>query len=242
VSSGSQNRQVELISPWARLCLLLAAVPLVVCLFAGSVAGDTDEVTEATAKELFSSAFEKGVGARERIAILKELVSDYGKSKWADDALWAISELASRSKNSRVALKYKLTLVKDYPGCRIEKETEGLALYRKSRLPSMLRVIESTGHHVVKRGRRYHYYNPLPMVMNQDIAVVYLRRRQEQSALKYYKAALKAAPPGGILREMLSKKVKRLDAKVADKKKSKSLKKEDDSRSEKLTSAKSGEK
>jgi hypothetical protein len=190
----------------------MAAV--VVVLWVGGVRA-ADEVTEAASLELFRSAFAAGVPPRRRVEILERVAVEYPKTRWADDALWILSEYARKAGRPRTALKYSQELIENYPKCRLEGPTRTLEVYVDSRIPQVVRVIEKTGHHVVQRGRRLYRYNPLPMVVHEDIAIELLKWRQPGKALEHLESALKAGPPGGLYIEFLQRRIKDVREDVA---------------------------
>lgn len=170
---------------------------------AASLCRAADEVTEAAAEELFRTAFEPGVPAQERVDVLKQVMGEFVETVWSDDALWALSEIAEQARKPRTALKYRLKLMEKYPKASLEPYTRHLELYEKSRIPQVLRVIELQGRHIIHFQKRLIRYNPLPMIMHEDIAITFVQWKQTAAAKKHIEEALKVSPGDGVYVDIL---------------------------------------
>jgi len=245
---------------------LLAGVLLLVAPVVPRDSGD--EVSEAVAEKAFKEVFAGGSEPDEGLDILKNIVREYGGTRWADDALWVLAETSARRGHEKSALLYRRMLTKrPVPPC-LERFTRGLRIYAASRIPSLLFMLDATGQRYRRPealpargsspgesppdhagGRQWYYrrveevnpglnpiyvrvyrpagprpgggrgqlleFNPLPMVIHEDLAISYGRLGLHRLALQEYQRALAAAPDHALFqdryRQSIEKTAKRVE-------------------------------
>lgn len=177
-----------------------------------------DDAIEEAARVRYADAFSTGVRPKERVEILTKLVKECPGSRWADDALWILAEIAQRSGQAEQAIKHRLSLVARPDKPKLESYTESLDIYALSRIPRVVRLLELTGRRYSRKGKRVLTFNPLPMVTHEDIALGYERLRDYEAAIRHYRLALPQTPKGGLLRRQFGRHIVRLEKKQATKK------------------------
>ncbi len=187
------------------LCVGLGAIPL---------AGAADEETEAQARRFYASAFRDDLGADERAAALEALAKDYADTRWADDALWVLGEMADRGGDRRRAILFRRQLLQRQSPPQLEELTRSLPVYRHSRIPQALFVLDLTGKSYRKDGGWGLPFNPVPMMACEDLAFDYEGMELFELALREYRRAARAAPPGGLFRRTYERHARRLEKKI----------------------------
>jgi len=216
--------------------VLLALISLV-CALPLSVA--EDEVTEAEVQEEFMRAFGPGLKLKERVDIFVGIVSEYPESAWADDALWVLSQIASMTAHREEAIRFRKRLLEGEEAPQLETFTRGTWIYRSSRIPAVMWVLDRTGHRyqreearekvlrvVPQRGKpgkvvvlvRTVPFNPLPMLLNEELAALYEQEGRDKEALCRYREALKCAPQGGLFADIYQQRIERLEQEIERKK------------------------
>jgi len=180
-----------------------------------------DEVKEAEAQKQFEQAFDLGLKLKKRVEILQKVVSEYPESAWADDALWALGEIASRYGFEKYAVRFRQELVERKDTPKLERFTGTTWIYHQSRIPGVLWILERTGHRYrrEKMSEKAIAFNPLPMVVNEDLALAYRQRGKPEEALNYYRKALTCAPEGGLFASIYQRRIKRLEEEIETKRK-----------------------
>jgi len=223
----------------ADLCrkVVLLVLVLVVCTLPLNAA--EDEVTEAEVQKEFMRAFGPGLKLKERVDVFVGIVSEHPESVWADDALWVLSQIASMTAHREEAIRFRERLLEGEEAPQLETFTKGTWIYRSSRIPSVLWVLDRTGHRyqrvetkekalrvVPQRGKpgkvkvlvRTVPFNPLPMVLNEELAGLYEQEGMDEEALYRYRQALKCAPQGSLFANIYQQRIERLERKIESKK------------------------
>ena len=194
-----------------RIWLFLLAVSLA----PAGVARAADDATERAARARYTEAFLEEVRPPECVEVLEEVVRQYPKSVWADDALWALGEIADRTGRDHKAILYRQALMARSERPKLEDDTKRLSLYESSRLPRIVRLLEMTGTRYRRKGIRAVAFNPLPMVAHEEIALGYSKLHRYDLAARHYKLARREAPDSELLRERLERQIERMEQKQA---------------------------
>jgi len=189
--------------------MVALAGAVLLCAFATPVLAE-DEVSEAKAEKLFRSAFDKKAMPYERFAALSSVVKRHKKSKWADDALWTLSQWELRRKHINHAMRLMTNLADSFPRCELEEFTMYQDVYRQSRIPRVLHMIKVSGYGHIGVGAdgKVITLNPVPMVLYEDLARLWLAKKHYRNSLKYYELALQYGPVGGFYKKTLVNRVK----------------------------------
>ncbi|MFP4029421.1 MAG: hypothetical protein ACLFWL_16665 [Candidatus Brocadiia bacterium] len=195
-----------------RICSVLISIYFVIMSFA-PVYG-ADDATEEKARRAFIKGLRSGVEIEEREKIFLNVAKDYPDTRWADDAIWLLSELASgRDKRARaVLLRRELVDREEFP--KLEKPTEATPVYRRSRLRQIVFLLENMGHRFRRReGLKIETFNALPMSLHEALAVDYIAMDKLKMARHEYKEALKLAP-GEFFKRMYRRRLKGLEKEI----------------------------
>jgi len=193
------------------------ALALVICLavMAARHADCADGATEQEAQGLYAQALNVALTPGERISILEQVAKDYADTRWADDALWVLGEMAHGSGDTRRAILFRRQLLeRDSPPC-LEAFTRSQRVYARSRVPHVLFVLERTGHLYRTEGRQAVQFNPLPMITCEELALAYEDMGLLELALRDYRRAIAAAPPGDLYARLYARRAERLERKIA---------------------------
>ncbi len=173
-----------------------------------------DERTEEAAREKYESAFDEGRKARERVQTLETVVRDYCNTSWGDDALWLLGELADRYGYRKRAIHYRreLMALKETPA--LEAFTRSQRIYRRSRIPQILSVLNRSGHSHKAVGGKVLIFNPLPMAVHEKLASDYARLGMSEAALAHYRQALAGTPSECLYAEHYRKRIAELEEKL----------------------------
>jgi len=154
---------------------------------------------------LFKSAMAADLDLDHRLATLADLAKRHPRSRWADDAVWAMGELCAQHKRRDEAIEHKIRLVKRYPRCVLQPYTKTTTVYRKSFVPVLEKLFHSTGHARVGKNRRVAFVSAAPTAVNHDLAGMYERRGDYKQAKRYYEACLRRLPKEGVLARFIRK-------------------------------------
>jgi len=194
------------------IALIVAAC---VAIWAIQQADCADEATEQEARQLYAQAFEDPLTPGECMAVLEQLAKDYADTRWADDALWALGEMAHGKGDTRSAILFRRQLLEGYSPPCLEPYTRSLRIYLRSRVPRVLFVLEQTGQLYHMEGRQAVQFNPIPMLTREELALDYERMGLLEMALREYQRAIAAAPPDGPLARLYARRLERLKKEVA---------------------------
>jgi hypothetical protein len=164
----------------------------------------------------------------ERVRLLERIAKEHPDSEWADDAVWVLGEAARREERLGRVLYYWQFLLGRWPGARLEDYTRSLQVYRDSPMPAIESMLRAQGQGYVRRQepviegsrgsmhllRNAQRFNALPMTVWTELAECYRRLDKPRLALRCYRKALQAAPPGGSLRRRCQRNVERLEGYV----------------------------
>jgi tetratricopeptide (TPR) repeat protein len=163
------------------------------------------------AERLFRRAFEPGVAAEDRVTLLTRVVKDHTDSEWADDALWILGETARREGDAQRLVCCWHLLLGRWPRVLLQDYTQTLEVYRHSRARNIRVLLEaegsaysSTAMVVGANERRTSFvysnaaaFDPIPMLVWEDLAECYAELGRTEMALKAYDMALEKAPAEG---------------------------------------------
>jgi len=194
-----------------RTALFLA---LTFAALAGHPLRAADQATEEQARERYESAFEPGLQLQERTDILESVAKDYADTRWADDALWVLGEVASRSGDLRRAILFRRQLLERDRMPELEPYTRSRWIYRHSRVPGALYVLEHTGHAYTAKGIRAVPFNPIPMLTCEALAQDYERLGLLELAYREYRRAAAAAPQDGLFSSIYEARAERLRRRI----------------------------
>lgn len=194
------------------LCLALAH-----CCWGASPTAD--EITDGKAQALFQHSFSPNLKLKHRRKALCRVVADYKNTRWADDALWVLAELADGTGHRVRTLQYREKLLKNATTPKLEAFTKTTKVYRDSRLPIIVRVLELTGRCYLQDKKKRTpvnppKFNPLPMVLHDQVGLAYTRMQKLKEALRQYKAAQKASPKRGLFWRHYQKTIRDLERKI----------------------------
>ena len=179
--------------------------------------------------ERFRRAISDQLAFAERVALLESISKEHPECEWADDALWVLGEWARRQRAPAKMLYYWQYLMSAHPGVALEPYTRSLAVYERSLLPQVRRMLiaegvaysaeqprllegKSGGFHVFENASRF---NATPMVVWGEIAATYEMAGKPRLSLKAYRKALDRAPATGYWREIYTKRLEALQSKLA---------------------------
>ena len=194
-----------------------------------------DEVTEAEVQQKYMGAFASELKLKERVDIFISVATDYEESVWADDALWVLAQIASRTGYREEAVRFReMALARKDPPC-LEAFTKRTWVYRNSRIPNVVWVLDRTGHRYEREEEKEKAlkvvpgqdkdgkplvlvravpFDPLPMVLNEELALMYERDGKARQALHRYREALKCAPEEGFFADVYRQRIERLEREV----------------------------
>lgn len=188
------------------LCLaVVSAVPLMA----------DDEATEHEARQLYQGVFEEGLNAKERIETLGRVATDYSDTVWADDALWVLCEAARKRRDSHGAILFGRQLLARDVAPSLEPFTRGQRIYARSRLPHVLFVLDRTGALYGHQEEKVIVFDPLVMIIREDLAAQYEKQKLHKLAVKEYRLAIAAAPPDCVFRAIYTRRADRIEKKIA---------------------------
>jgi tetratricopeptide (TPR) repeat protein len=188
------------------VCLCLA-VTAGLCLAAG-------ETLDARVERMFRDAFRRDRTMTQRAEMLESLVKDHPQSKWADDALWALAEMADAMKNRDAAVRFRRALAERETPPTLEPFTRTLPIYTESRVPRVLYLLSMSGNRYKRDGVRAVPFNPLPMMLHEELAMDYEEMGQLELALQEYRLAEKAAPEGDFFARTYAARASRIEARL----------------------------
>jgi len=169
------------------------------------------ERTEEEARKKYASAFDRGLKIKRRVEILEAVVKDYSDTAWADDALWLLGEVADRYGYPKRAVHFRRQLVGRDLVPRLEAFTQAQPVYRRSRIPQILFVLERGGYAYAVRGDKTFKFNPLPVATHEELAQGYLELGMTEQALEHYRGALAATPAGCIFADIYSRRIDEIE-------------------------------
>ena len=146
--SNQQSKMALLV-----LCLLLA-------LTAGARAADDEMEEEARRK--YESTFEEGLKGKQRVQMLEQIAEEYKDTRWCDDALWVLSEMADRGGYLQHAIRFRKQLAERKARTELEPFTRRQRIYVKSRARSVDILLLYTGDRYAVRGETVVMFNPVP--------------------------------------------------------------------------------
>ena len=193
-------------------------VALCVGFLSASVCCAATERAEEEARNKYASAFDRGLNIKRRVEILEAVVKDYSDTAWADDALWVLGEVADSYGYPKRAIHFRRQLVGGDMIPRLEAFTQAQPVYRRSRIPQILFVLERSGLTFAVRGEKTLKFNPLPMATHEELAVGYLQLGMTEQALEHYRGALAATPAECIFADIYSRRVDELEQELELKK------------------------
>jgi len=208
---------------------LLAALCLVVAATVAS--GAADDETEDQARWDYESAFLPQLTGRERVQILEDVVEQYGDTRWADDALWVLSEMADRGGYLKKAIEFRKQLLERKSPPELEPFTRSQRVYIDSVAPAVEMLLQYTGHlysrkgeKVIvfnpipntgnlysRKGEKVIVFNPIPMLTAEELAFDYQRTGENKLALEQYRKALSAAPPDSFFTKIYTRRIDQLE-------------------------------
>ena len=175
-----------------------------------SAATAADEATAQKSASLFRKAFRRGICEEEQRRDLRTIARDYADTKWADDALWALSRLADRCGDRRSSLLMRRELLHRAAPPSLEPLTRKLGLYKDSLLPNVDFLLEYTGYRYEPEVGIAARFNALPMVLHTELAELYEQLGAPRMALEEYRKAETIAPPSGVLKRLYARRIQRL--------------------------------
>ena len=183
------------------LCGLLTSAPL---------ARAADEAAEKEALQQYKSAFQEGLDNKKRIETLESVVKEHPDSQWADDALWVLGEVAARGGRRDLAVQFRRKLTERPAPPNLEAFTCALPVYETSRVPRALYLLNLTGNRYKRDGIKAVPFNPIPMLVHEDLALDYQLMGLAKLALHEYELAAAAAPPDGLFQRTYKRRAERL--------------------------------
>ena len=204
----------------ARTVLLV----LVLVLAGGASAPEAEGPDEA--RSVFEHAFDEETTVAERVHALERIVKESPDSKWADDALWALGELARQEGQARRVAYYWQYLMAVHPEPRLEEFTRSLPLHRQSGLAQVEFLLRLTGQSYVRDDGRLERddndkvfvnvkpFSPVPMLVWAGLGHSYEQLDKLEMSLKAYQEALRRAPAAGQWREAYADSARRVQAKL----------------------------
>jgi len=173
-----------------------------------------DDAAEKEARQLFRSAFAENVEAKKRVEILEALVKDHADSRWADDALWALGEMAAQAGRREQAVQYRRGLMERATPPSLESFTCNLPIYSNSRVPKALYLLTVTGNRYAKDGIKAVPFNPVPMLVHEDLALDYEAMKMLNQALREYQLAAAVAPKDDFFEKLYLRRAGQLEEKI----------------------------
>jgi tetratricopeptide (TPR) repeat protein len=187
----------------------------------GVLCQEDAEEPEAVFRRVFAEEMEP----TERVSELERLVKEHRQSRWADDALWVLGEAARQQKCTERAVYYWQFLMAFRPDVELEEFTRSLPLYGASRLPQVYLHLEAAGLTYVRREGvaaepnglfvNARPFNPVPMVVWQELGRALAQLGKLELAVKAYGRALAAAPEGSHWVGTYQAATERLERKLA---------------------------
>ena len=198
-------------------CMKSVALLLALCLAVGSAIPSMadDEATEKEAWQLYRGVFEEGLEPAERIETLERVATDYPDTAWADDALWVLSEVARKRGDARRAILFERQLLERDAAPSLETFTLRQNIYARSRLPHVLFVLDRTGTLYRHEEEKVIVFDPLLMVIREDLASQYEKQDIEELAVGEYRRAIAAAPPDCVFRAIYKRRADRIEKRIA---------------------------
>ncbi len=173
--------------------------------------GEKEETTqnESEVAELYKSAFKKNIKLSERKALLKSVINKHPHTGWAEDAMWILSRMARMKGQKTRSVLWLRNLVEKYPNPSLEKFTMSSPLFRTSRIPRILFLVETHGRRYAhtNEGGRVYAFNPLPFSIYEELGQAYGSFGFYELAEEMYRKALKELPPVEILQNMIRERI-----------------------------------
>ena len=213
--------------------LLLAGVVATCCL------GQEEPAEQDAPEALFRRAFAEKCRPTDRIRLLERIAREHSDSKWADDALWALGEIARQHRLVRRVFYYWQFMMTRDETPELEEFTRTLALYRRSSLFRARYLLDAEGNSYIMIPQRsaksqdgdsalradgagpqpVRYvcrpFNAVPMVVWAELGACYEQLSRPRLALDAYRKALDCAPRSGRWPAVYRKRVERLEELVA---------------------------
>lgn len=182
---------------------------------AAAVRAADDEIEEE-ARLRYASAFERELEGKERVKILESVAAEYGDTTWADDSLWVLAEMARRGGYREQAMEFRKRLLEVETPPELEPFTRRQRIYVKSRARSVSILLRYTGHHYASEGETVLVFNPVPMLVAEDLAIDYEHNGEHELALEQYRRALSLAPRGGFFADLYERRMKQTEEKIKE--------------------------
>ncbi|HOX37795.1 MAG TPA: tetratricopeptide repeat protein [Candidatus Brocadiia bacterium] len=169
-----------------------------------------NEVQMAEVEKLFRSAFDEENPPARRQQALEDVIEQYPKSEWADDALWTLAQWQKKRQKTDEAIKLLTQLADDYltpdrPASMLERFTQAQDVYLKSRIPVVLDYIKVSGMFYVGEDDegKVVKFNPLPMTVHEDLAKMWYRKGNYRNSIRHFELALNFGPLSGKYKDSL---------------------------------------
>lgn len=173
----------------------------------------------------FRRAFTEEMNPAERTHALERVAKEHPGSRWADDALWVLGEVARQQGMTRRTMYFWHYLMARRADVELEEFTRTQEVYRSSRLAQVRVLLESDGIAYVADGSRIRKeptaffvnarpVNPVPMVVWEELARSYQGLKKPELALKAYGKALESAPERGRWARIYRQRIESLEKRL----------------------------
>ncbi|MFP4176382.1 MAG: hypothetical protein ACOCSQ_05465 [Planctomycetota bacterium] len=159
------------------------------------------------AETIFKDAFEDETSTEEQKTLLETVAKEHEKSRWLDDALWCLAEIADHEDRQGRALVLRRQILNGWKSPSLEEFTRKTSLYRNSRLRRIEFLLERTGYLYERQETDATRHNALPMVLREQMGEAYRDYGLFKAARREYEYALDEAPDEGYVADMYRKRM-----------------------------------
>lgn len=180
------------------------------CACAGPAFAKPKEADKQDPGKVFAGAFREDLTPAERIDIMRSIARDHSRSRWADDALWILAQVATIRHDPARSILLRQQLLDRAESVSLEKLTMGRPIYRRSRLPEVEFLLQQTGHLYSGKPGHTTRLNVMPIVLHEELGSAYQKLRMFRSAAREYRAAAKLVPADGLLTRLYVRRADRM--------------------------------
>jgi tetratricopeptide (TPR) repeat protein len=187
---------------------------------ASAGASPDDPTGQAAVEAAFRAALQAGPRSAEQVRLLEQVAKEGPQTRWADDALWMLGEMARQADDPRHAVYYWQYLAALCPDVVLEDDTKALDVYAKSGIPQVELYLQLTASryvsveaHAPGAGQPYmglRPVSPAAMLVWQGLGEAYEALGKRRLALRAYRHALANCPKAGNWHERFEKALGRL--------------------------------
>jgi hypothetical protein len=184
------------------------------CVWGGPAFAKPEVADRQDPGTMFAEAFREDLTPEERIDIMRCIARDHSESRWGDDALWILAQVATIRRDAARSILLRQQILDREESVSLEKFTISRPIYRRSRLPEVEFLLQQTGHLYSGKPGHTTRRNVMPIVLHEELGGAYQSLGMFRSAAREYRVAAKLVPPDGLLGRLYSRRADRMEKKA----------------------------